>query len=135
MSLYNHNACIWTLKLVCPHCAWPGLGQLWSRPNIESVKRIYYCSNPRSETFFIVMSSSKAIPLRCQSGDPSLFPHCHFHKVASYQGLFACALLSLKRSTIETTGIHPSAIVSLYHKSTQFSQITIYHWSTFFWIN
>ena len=51
-----------------------------------------------------VLSSSKAIPLRCQSGDPSLFPQCHFHKVASYQGLFACALLSLERS-IETTGI------------------------------
>ena len=127
----SRNACIRYrfIKLVCPHCAGPGLGQLWSRPNIESFKRIYYCSNPRSETFFTVMSSSKAIPLRCQSGDPSLFPQCHFHKVASYQGLFACALLSLERS-IETTGIK----ILFFHKSThaQFYQITIYHWSNFF---
>ena len=99
------------------------MGQLWSRPNIESFKRIYYCSNPRSETFFTVMSSSKAIPLRCQSGDPSLFPQCHFHKVTSYQGLFACALLSLKRR-IETSGIQVLLFL-FFHKSTKFSQITI----------
>ena len=69
------------------------------------------------------MSSSKAIPLRCQSGDPSLFPQCHFHKVTSYQGLFACALLSLKRR-IETSGIQVLLFL-FFHKSTKFSQITI----------